>query len=367
MNHKIKTLLAIFLISGSYCFAQSDDKIIEDFEPSSVNQPGHEYPMVNSEGRVRTQIFAPDANYVKLDIGGVKYDLVKDAEGMWIGESAPQDVGFHYYQLNIDGASVPDPGTLFYFGACRWGSGIEIPSDDQDMFAVKDVPHGHVHEILFPSESTQTSRKAFVYTPPGYEKETSKHYPVLYLQHGYCENETSWARQGHANLIMDNLIAEGKAKPFIVVMTYGMTNEIEFGGLREFDITPFQTVLVDELIPYIDSNYRTLNNQENRAMAGLSMGGFETKLITLNRPDVFSYYGLFSGGVYNPEEIKNHENLKLVFISCGSKERPDGVKNAVSELQESGYNAESYISEGTAHEFHTWRRSLHQLAQLLFK
>jgi len=367
MNHKIKTLLAIFLISGSYSFAQSDDKIIEDFEPSSVNQPGHEYPMVNSEGRVRTQIFAPDANYVKLDIGGVKYDLVKNEEGMWIGESAPQDVGFHYYQLNIDGASVPDPGTLFYFGACRWGSGIEIPSDDQDIFAVKNVPHGHVHEILFPSESTQTSRKAFVYTPPGYEKETSKHYPVLYLQHGYCENETSWARQGHANLIMDNLIAEGKAKPFIIVMTYGMTNEIEFGGLREFDITPFQTVLVDELIPYIDSNYRTLENQENRAMAGLSMGGFETKLITLNRPDVFSYYGLFSGGVYNPEEIKNHKNLKLVFISCGSKERPDGVKNAVSELQEAGYNAESYISEGTAHEFHTWRRSLHQLAQLLFK
>lgn len=367
MNYKIKTLLAIFLMSGSYCFAQSDDKIIEDFEPSSVNQPGHEYPMVNSQGRVRTQILAPDANYVKLDIGGVKYDMVKDEEGMWIGESAPQDVGFHYYQLNIDGASVPDPGSLFYFGACRWGSGIEIPSDDQDMFAVKDVPHGHVHEILFPSESTQTSRKAFVYTPPGYDKETSNRYPVLYLQHGYCENETSWPSQGHANLIMDNLIAEGKAKPFIIVMTYGMTNEIKFGGLREFDIKPFETVLVDELIPYIDSNYRTLANQENRAMAGLSMGGFETKLITTKRPDVFSYYGLFSGGIYNPEEIKDHENLKLVFLSCGSKERPDGVKNAVSELQKAGYNAESYISEGTAHEFHTWRRSLHQLAQLLFK
>jgi enterochelin esterase-like enzyme len=367
MNNKIKTLLAIFLITSSYGFAQSDDKIIEDFEPSSVNQPGREYPMVNSQGRVRTQILAPDAEYVQLDIGGVKYDMVKDEEGMWIGESAPQDVGFHYYQLNIDGASVPDPGTLFYFGACRWGSGIEIPSNDQYMFAVKDVPHGHVHEILFPSESTNSSRKAFVYTPPGYDKETSNRYPVLYLQHGYCENETSWPSQGHANLIMDNLITAGKAKQFIIVMTYGMTNEIEFGGLREFDITPFQTVLVDELIPYIDSNYRTLANQENRAMAGLSMGGFETKLITLNRPDVFSNYALFSGGTYNPEELKDHEKLKLVFISCGSKERPDGVKNAVSELKDAGYNAVSYISEGTAHEFHTWRRSLHELAQLLFK
>jgi enterochelin esterase-like enzyme len=367
MNYKITLLLAIFLMTSGFCLAQSGDKIIEDFEPSPVNQPGRAYPMVNSQGRVRTQISAPEAKLVQLDIGGVKYDLVKDEEGMWIGESAPQDVGFHYYQLNIDGASVPDPGSLFFYGACRYGSGIEVPAPDQGIFALKSVPHGHVDEILFPSKSTNSSRRAYVYTPPGYDKESSKQYPVLYLQHGYCENETSWPNQGRANLIMDNLIAGGKARPFIIVMTYGMTNEIEFGGLRNFDIKPFQTVLVDELIPYVDANFRTLANQENRAMAGLSMGGFETKLITLNRPDVFSYYALFSGGIYNQEELKDHENLKLVFISCGSKERPDGVKNAVTELQKAGYNAESYISEGTAHEFHTWRRSLHQLAQLLFK
>ncbi|HDR50986.1 MAG TPA: esterase [Mariniphaga anaerophila] len=347
--------------------AQSENQVIEDFKPSSANQPGREFPQVNSQGRVRAQISAPDAKYVQLDIGGVKYDMVRDENGIWTGESAPQDVGFHYYQLNIDGASVPDPGSLMFFGACRWGSGIEVPSEDQDIFALKDVPHGHVHDILFPSESTQTSRRAFVYTPPCYQKETSKRYPVLYLQHGYCENETSWPNQGHANLIMDNLIAEGKATPFIIVMTYGMTNEIEFGSLRSFDIKPFQTVLTDELIPYVDSNFRTLANQENRAMAGLSMGGFETKLITLNKPDVFSYYGLFSGGVYSPDDIKEHKNLKLIFLSCGSKERPDGVKNAVADLQKAGYKAVSYISEGTAHEFHTWRRSLHQLAQLIFE
>jgi enterochelin esterase-like enzyme len=173
--------------------------------------------------------------------------------------------------------------------------------------------------------------------------------------------------QGRANLILDNLIAEGKANPFIIVMTYGMTNEIAFGGLRNFDIKPFQTVLVDELIPYIDANFRTLANQENRAMAGLSMGGFETKMITMNKPDVFSHYALFSGGTYSPEDIKDHANLKLVFLSCGSKERPDSIKKAVDELQKAGVNSVSYISEGTAHEFHTWRRSLHQLAQLLFK
>ncbi|MCU4174311.1 alpha/beta hydrolase-fold protein [Carboxylicivirga sp. N1Y90] len=367
MNYKIKSLLAIFLIVGSYCVAQSNDKIVEDFESSSVNQPGNVYPMVNSEGRVRTQVFAPDAKYVKLDIGGVKYDMVKDSEGMWTGESAPQDVGFHYYQLNIDGASVPDPGTLLYFGACRWGSGIEIPSDDQDIFAVKDVPHGHVHEILFPSESTQTCRTAFVYTPPGYENETSKSYPVLYLQHGYCENETSWPKQGKANLIIDNLIAKGKVNPFIIVMTYGMTNDIEFGKLREFDIIPFQTVLVDELVSYVDENYRTLSNQENRAMAGLSMGSMETKAITTNRPDVFSHIGLFSGALYAPEEVKNQSNVKLIFQSCGSKERPEAVQKSTEELKEAGINAVWYLSEGTAHEFHTWRRSLYEFAQLLFK
>ncbi|MFO8001720.1 MAG: alpha/beta hydrolase-fold protein [Marinilabilia sp.] len=367
MNYKINFLLAIFLMTGTFCFAQSNDEIIEDFEPSSVNQPGKEYPKVNSQGRVRTQVHAPEAEYVQIDIGGEKYDLEKDENGMWTGESAPQDVGFHYYQLNIDGASVPDPGTRYFYGACRWGSGIEVPSDDDDIFAVKDVPHGHVHEVLFPSESTDTSRRAFVYTPPEYEKETSKRYPVLYLQHGYCENETSWPNQGHTNLIMDNLIAQGKAKPFIIVMTYGMTNDIEMGGLDEFDITPFQTVLVDELIPYIDENYRTLSNQENRAMAGLSMGSMETKMITTNKPDVFSCIGLFSGALYAPDEVKNKSKVNLIFQSCGSKERPEDVKKATEELKEADINAVSYISEGTAHEFHTWRRSLHQFAQLLFK
>jgi enterochelin esterase-like enzyme len=364
---KILYVVALVFWIGTSYGQGSKIESIGDFKPSVINQPGQEYPMVNSEGRVRAQIPAPDAKYVQLDIGGVKYDLVKDENGVWTGESAPQDVGFHYYQLNIDGASVPDPGSLLFFGACRWGSGIEVPATDQEIFELKNVPHGHVHEILFPSESTNTSRRAYVYTPPCYQKEITKHYPVLYLQHGYCENETSWPNQGRANLIMDNLIAGGEAKPFIIVMTYGMTNDIKFGGLRNFDINPFQTVLVDELIPYIDTNFRTLPNQENRAMAGLSMGGMETRLITLNKPEVFSYYGLFSGGVYKPEEIVDKEKVKLIFLSCGSKERPNGVKNAVADLQKAGINAVSYISEGTAHEFHTWRRSLHQLAPLLFK
>ena len=363
IQHLFFTILITVGLGAYYANAQA----IEDYKPASSNQPGRQYPMVNSEGRVRTQISAADAKYVQLDIGAVKYDLVKDENGVWTGESAPQDIGFHYYQLNIDGASVPDPGSLLFFGACRWGSGIEIPSDDQDIFALKDVPHGHAHEVLFPSESTKTSRRAFIYTPPGYEKETTKRYPVLYLQHGYCENEYSWPNQGRANLIMDNLIAESKAKPFIIVMTYGMTNEIAFGGLRNFDIKPFQTVLIDELIPYVDNHYRTLANQENRAMAGLSMGSMETKTITMNRPEVFSYIGLFSGATFKPEDVKDKSSVKLIFQSTGSKERPDAVKQSTEELKNTGINAVWYVSEGTAHEFHTWRRSLHQFAQLLFK
>jgi enterochelin esterase-like enzyme len=196
--------------------------------------------------------------------------------------------GFHYYHLTIDGGVFNDPGTLNFYGSTRWESGIEIPAHDQDFYALKDVPHGKVQQILFPSKSTNTSRRAFVYTPASYDKDKSKRYPVLYLQHGWGEDETAWSNQGHANLIMDNMIAEGKIKPFIIVMTYGMTNDVKIGGMANFKIEPFQTVLIDELIPYVDANFRTIADQPHRAMAGLSMGGMETHTITLARPDVFS-------------------------------------------------------------------------------
>lgn len=368
----MKQLSLLLALSGCLYFTQAQDTAIkEDFKPSTKNQPGQEYPQVNSQGYARFKIVAPAADSVRVSLGlggqgGTK--LQKAEDGSWMGTTAgPMDEGFHYYNLNIDGGKFNDPGALNYYGSIRWESGIEIPAHDQDFYALKDVPHGHVHQILFPSKSTNTSRRAFVYTPPGYYKNKSQKYPVLYLQHGWGEDETAWSNQGHANLIMDNLIAEGKIKPFIIVMTYGMTNEVKFGGLRTFDIKPFQTVLVDELIPYVDNNFRTLANRENRAMAGLSMGGFETRLITLNKPEVFSHYGLLSGGTYSPEDLKDQKDIKLIFLSCGSKERPEAVKSAATALKEAGFNAVSYISEGTAHEFQTWRRSLHEMAPLLFK
>ncbi|GAB2808107.1 alpha/beta hydrolase-fold protein [Ferruginibacter profundus] len=372
MNIRLLTVVFAMSIGSSTGLAQNTQPaIIEDFKPSSLNQPGQEYPQVNSQGYARFRILAPGADSVRVSLGlggrgGTKLTQMPDTS--WMGTTeGPMDEGFHYYNIRVDGGKFNDPGTLNFYGSTRWESGIEIPAHDQDFYALKNVPHGNVQQVLFPSPSTNTSRRAFVYTPPGYDNNAKKRYPVLYLQHGWGEDETAWSNQGHANLIMDNMIAEGKIQPFIIVMTYGMTNEIKFGGMRNFKIEPFQTVLVDELIPYVDANFRTIAKPASRAMAGLSMGGMETHTITLNKPEVFSYYALLSGGTYTPAEIKDKSKVKLIFLSCGSKERPDGVKNAATALKDAGINAVSYVSENTAHEFLTWRRSLHELAPLLFK
>ena len=343
--------------------------IKEDFKPSVKNQPGQQYPQVNSQGYVRFRVELPEAKSVVATLGGRGgTPLHKTYDGSWVGTTkGPEDEGFHYYHLNVDGGVVNDPGAMNYFGSTRWESGIEIPAHDQDFYAMKNVPHGNVQQVLFWSESTKTTRRAFVYTPPQYGKNKKQKYPVLYLQHGWGEDETAWSNQGHANLIMDNLIAEGKAEPFIIVMTYGMTNEVRFGGLREFTAEAFEKVLVDELVPYIDANFQTRADKAHRAMAGLSMGAFETKLITLRRPEMFNYYGLMSGGQYAPTDIKDAKQVKLIFQSCGSKENPDAIKKSTEALKAAGHNAVGYVSECTAHEFQTWRRSLKELAQLLFK
>ncbi|MBV5313332.1 MAG: esterase [Prolixibacteraceae bacterium] len=381
----IATFLLMVALSGGYCFAQSQSTIIEDFKPSSFNQPGKEFPKVNSEGRVRVQIKARDAHKVQLDISAVKYDLTKDTSGVWTGESAPQDEGFHYYQLWVDGAAVPDPSSLYFYGASRWGSGIEIPAKDQDFYILKNVPHGQVIELPYFSKSNNSMRRCFIYTPPGYDKDAKKRYPVLYLQHGGGENETGWSSQGHANLIMDNLIAEGKAKPFIIVMDNGSWT---MTGPRPADRSAgtwppkgwadgFTKTLLEDIIPMIDANYRTQADQQHRAMAGLSMGGMQTRVITLAHPEVFSHVGIFSGGSITTEDLANapgfKEKNKLVFVSYGSRElenRRTGFggdpKENTDKLKELGINTHFYVSPQTAHEWQSWRRSLHEFAPLLF-
>ena len=402
MQLKFFTIVATFTLTASICFAQNTQPaIIEDFKPSSFNQPFQQYPQVNSQGYARFRIYAPNADSVRVSLGlggqgGTK--LIKADSGYFIGTTAgPLDEGFHYYRINVDGATFNDPGTGNFYGSQRWESGIEIPAKDQDFYTLKNVPHGNMQQILFPSKSTNTSRVAFVYTPPGYEKGKTK-YPVLYLQHGWGENETSWGIQGRANLIMDNMIAEGRIKPFIVVMTYGMTNtgarpgpprppaaNVTPGGNRPDSVNRtappgggmaamianngFQTVLLDELVPYVDANFRTIAKRDGRAMAGLSMGAAETKFITLARPEVFGYWGLFSGGNYTPADLENKMKPKFIFISYGSKEvnGANSLPKVETDLKAAGYNVATYISPGTAHEFQTWRRSLYQMAPLLFK
>jgi enterochelin esterase-like enzyme len=379
MTRKRLLLSHILILISQVCWAQETPPA-DDWTPASTNQPGKEYPQVNSEGRVKFRIVAPDAESVTVSFRDSS-TFTKGEDGAWVGYTRPLDEGFHYYTLNIDGAEVPDPNSKYFFGAMRWGSGVEVPAKDQEFYAVKNVPHGQLREVLFFSKSTDTTRRAFVYTPPGYDANLEMRYPVLYLQHGWGENEYSWGAQGHANLIMDNLIAEGKTKPFIIVMTYGMTNDIRFGGLRNFDISHFETVLVDELIPYIDANFRTLSERSNRAMAGLSMGGMETKMITLRNLDMFSHIGLFSGGSISLEDVNNtpgfKEQVKLVFVSYGSREVGGGngggrrrgggdPKANADALKEAGINTHYYVSPETAHEWQSWRRSLREIAPLLF-
>lgn len=386
--------MAIIFTSG-VCMAQMNQPAtVEDFQPASTNQPGKQYPQVNSEGRVRASISAPQALNVQLDIGGIRYDLAKDEQGVWTGDSNPQDEGFHYYQLIIDGARVPDPGSMFFYGASRWGSGIEIPAKDQDFYSLKNVPHGQLRENLYFSEITQSWRRCFVYTPPDYDKNISTRYPVLYLQHGMGEDETGWPVQGKANLILDNLIASGKAVPMIIVMDKGYASKPgqsfpPSSGRsqgRTGGIPAFEEVLIKEIIPMIDASYRTLADRGHRAMAGLSMGANQTIQITMNNLDKFSYIGGFSGtsnypgtAEIDPATFMNgrfsdgaalNNQINLFWLGLGTKE-PDPFPGSVGAfrtmLEKTGVTYVWYESPGTAHEWLTWRRSLYQFAPLLFR
>jgi enterochelin esterase-like enzyme len=392
MKYKYVSMFLAALVTCGIGFAQTKQTAVEDFKPSSTNQPDKQYPQVNSEGRVRARISAPQAQKVQLDIGAVKYDMTKDTGGVWTGDSNPQDEGFHYYQLWVDGAAVPDPNSLYFYGASRWGSGIEIPAKDQDFYALKNVPHGQIRELPYFSKTNNNMRRCFVYTPPEYDKDITQRYPVLYLQHGGGENETGWPNQGKTNLIMDNLIAEGKAKPFIIVMDNGTWRMPENSrpprqGERPSGPWPpagwadgFKKTLLEDIIPMIDANYRTLADQSHRAMAGLSMGGMQTRVITLANTNVFSHIGIFSGGSISVEDVNNapgfKEKNKLVFVSFGSRElenrRAGGPfggnpKVATDSLNTIGIKAHFYVSPLTAHEWQSWRRSLHEFAPLLFK
>ena len=391
------------------------ENVVEDFKPATTNQENKQFPAVNSQRMVRAQISAPQATFVGLDIAGKIYQMTKDENGVWTGTSEPQDEGFHYYQLNIDGASVPDPGSKYYYGASRWGSGIDIPAQDEEFYTVKNVPQGSINEVYYWSTVQGKMRHGYVYLPNEYYTNPTKKFPVLYLQHGMGENETGWSAQGKTGIIMDNLIAAGKATPFIIYMDNGLDTRRPgdpdpaqmrrmgppqgprpqggpqggpqgqrpqggrpggfgrgFGNFAE----AFQQILLKDIIPMVEKNYRVIADTEHRAMAGLSMGGMQTHAITLANPTTFAYVGMFSGGTFNTEELKDAADFKktnkVLFMSAGGREtrmaEGDGsVGKAAEDLKKMGINAHSYVSPETAHEWQTWRRSLYQFAQLLFK
>lgn len=372
---------------------------------SPYNLSGAQYPRIEADSRVTFRFRAPDAQKVQVSIVNVPFDMVKGPDGVWTYTSEPQDKGYHNYWMIVDGAIVVDPATNAFMGYGHMCNGFEIPDPDGDFYQLKDVPHGNVLIKNYYSGVAQSWRHIFVYTPPEYDKNTSVRYPVLYLQHGGGEDERVWIEMGRTNLILDNLIAEGKIKPFIVVMETSAVGPqfpmvprpsapsaaaaapgaqppaaqapgapgapgagAQAAAPRpRFSFDKYAELMIKDMIPWVDKNFRTIPDQAHRAMSGLSMGAMCTKSVTLAHLDTFSYIGLFSGGTIAPNEITDKSKVKLVFMSYGSRERgSDSVKAAADALNQAGIKSASYVSPLTAHEWQSWRRSLREFAMLLF-
>ncbi len=350
---------------------------------ANTNIPGVKYPQIMADNRVMFRVKAPDAQNVKIDLLK-KYDMKKDTGGYWTVTTDQIPLGFHYYSLLIDNVAVVDPSSQTFYGMGRMASGIDIPDPAGDYYTAKNVAHGQVRSVNYYSDLTKAWRRAYVYTPPQYDAEPNAKFPVLYLQHGSGEDETGWDAQGKMDLIMDNLIATKKATPMIVVMDrgYATAAKPEAGAAANANI--FSQVLVKEIIPMVEKNFRTLTDREHRAMAGLSMGGFQTFQTTMTNLDKFAYVGGFSGAgflqpgvpvtkMYNgvwADSTAFNKKVKVLYMSIGTAE-PErmykGVNGLHKELESAGIKHVYYESPGTAHEWQSWRRSLNQFAGLIFK
>jgi enterochelin esterase-like enzyme len=392
-------LLPLLLAAASN---QGEGSKPDDTIPASSNIRGAKYPRIHADLRVTFRIKAPTAQKVEFGFFVPKrYPAQKGEDGFWTATTDPQVPGFHYYQVFIDGVEVNDPASETFYGTGKETSGIEIPEKGVDFYLPKDVPHGEVRERWYHSKTTQKWRRIFVYTPPGYDTERDRRYPVLYLQHGGGEDERGWPNQGRVGFILDNLIAERKVKLMLVVMEQGyavrpgeappspparpapgQTRPVprDFGRM----FSAFEEVMVKDLIPMIDATYRTIPDRDNRAMAGLSMGGMQTFVITLKHLDLFAYLGGFSGasGGFGgaPFDSKTAHNgvmadadafnkkVRLVWLGIGTAEGRmyEGIKNFHAALEKAGIKHVYYESPGTAHEWLTWRRCLHEFAPLLF-
>lgn len=358
--------------------------IPDDAVRAETALPGYDFPMVDSQRRAYFAVAAPQAKKVQVDICGKKYDMQRDGKGVWTAVTDPLVVGFHYYFLIVDGVQVVDPASDTFFGCCRQAGGIEIPEGPEGDYyrPQQGVPHGQVRSVYYYATATSEWRHAIVYTPADYETSKAKtRYPVLYLQHGMGEDETGWSRQGRMQHIMDNLIYKGEAVPMIVVMESGDVKAPFPGGdnsagRSRYGAT-FYKVMTHDLIPYIDSNFRTLTDRDHRAMAGLSWGGHQTFDLVMANMDKFSWMGAFSGAIFGldinttydgaftrPDEF--NKKINYLFLSCGSEEN-FGTGKLAMELRDAGIELDYYVSEGTHHEWLTWRRALKEFVPHLFK
>ena len=347
--------------------------------------PGNEFPKVDKEGRAYFSIAAPEARKVVVDICNKKYDMLPDGKGNLMAVTDPLPVGFHYYFMETNGVRFIDPSTETFFGCNREAGGIEIPEGPEGDYyrPQQGVPAGQVRSIYYYSNEQKAWRHAMVYTPAEYElqKNAKKRYPVLYLQHGMGEDETGWSKQGHMQHIMDNAIAKGEAVPMIVVMESGDIKAPFRGGNNQAGRSEygasFYPVLLNNLIPYIDNNFRTKSDRENRAMAGLSWGGHQTFDVVLPNLDKFAWLGTFSGAIFGLD-VKtaydgvfanaNEFNKKVHYMYMNWGEE-DFIKSGdiVKQLTELGVKVDSNESKGTAHEWLTWRRGLNEFIPHLFK
>src|SRR5690606_32238282 len=302
--------LVIALFSFSYTIsAQVPDNTKP--APTNINQNG--CPCIYSDNRVLFKVNAPNAKQVQVDLGKL-YDMEKDSEGIWTVTTAPQDPGFHYYSLVIDGFKFADPASESFFGTGRMASAIDIPENGVDFYNIKDVPHGEIRSRVYFSKTTGTWRNINIYTPPGYDENPNKSYPILYIQHGGGEDERGWAVQGKTNFILDNLIAEGKATPMIVAIPNGNATKpgVNARGYNDEAMAVFKEELFENIMPFVEDNYRVKPGAENRALSGLSMGGGQSFFTGLRNTDVFDYVGVFSTGLFggireqsafNPESV----------------------------------------------------------------
>jgi len=383
------------LLMSTLLFGQSAD----NSKPATTNVLNAQYPRVYPDGRAVFRLNAPTAAKVQLagPVVAAPNEMVKREDGAWTVTIPPAVPGFHYYWLIVDGVQVNDPSSDTFFGYGRPTSGIEIPTPGEDFYFAKDVPHGQVRMQWYLSQTTGEWRRAMVYTPPEYDANTRTRYPVLYLQHGAGEDEIGWTEQGHANFILDNLIAQGKAKPMIVVMDHGYAyrpGELPpaprpaapggrgrgMGAGGVLSPSTFESVIIDDLIPLIDRSFRTLTDRDHRGMAGLSMGSMQTAQITMRNLDKFSWIGFFSGATVNgdldtgyngvlKDSAAFNKRVHLLWMGAGTAETQlmQALDASDQLLTTRGIKHTVFKSEGTAHEWHTWRRDLNDFAPRLFQ